>query len=171
MLNNQTRTKKSFTILSPFKFYRYNTFYPFLIQRNNFEAHNHWLIIYGFTSCSRIFHLCGDVTIASEELQNLGLCSALRAFEQGGIFIVPHVLWHGTSVFLVSSDVGCLRFYVLLKNSSLSRRHHCRWRAVKFRPMLGAQGSSIRALDGGVNWVHFLCKWGQPLDSRLVGSR
>jgi hypothetical protein len=25
---------------------------------------------------------------------NLGLCSALRAFEQGGIFIAPHLLWH-----------------------------------------------------------------------------
>jgi hypothetical protein len=36
--------------------------------------------------------------------KNLGLCSALRAFEQGGIFIVPHLLWHGTSVFLVSSE-------------------------------------------------------------------
>jgi hypothetical protein len=31
--------------------------------------------------------LYGDVTIADEGLQNLGLCSALRAFEQGGIFI------------------------------------------------------------------------------------
>jgi hypothetical protein len=40
-------------------------------------------------SRSRIFHLYGDVTIAGEGLQNLGLCSALRAFEQGGIFIVP----------------------------------------------------------------------------------
>jgi hypothetical protein len=49
------------------------------------------LIIYGFTSRSRIFHLYGDVTIASEGLQNLGLCSALRALEQGGIFIVPHL--------------------------------------------------------------------------------
>ena len=27
-----------------------------------------------------------------EGLQNFGLCSALRAFEQGGIFIVPHLL-------------------------------------------------------------------------------
>jgi hypothetical protein len=27
-----------------------------------------------------------------EELQNLGLCSALRAFEQGGISILPHLL-------------------------------------------------------------------------------
>jgi hypothetical protein len=34
-----------------------------------------------------------------------------------------------------------LRFYVPLKNFSLIwRRHHCRWRAAKFRPMLGAQG-------------------------------
>jgi hypothetical protein len=50
------------------------------------------------------FHLYGDVTIAGEGLQNLGLWSALRAFEQGGIFIVPHLLWHGTSVFPVSSE-------------------------------------------------------------------
>ena len=63
-----------------------------------------WLIIYGFTSRSRIFHLYGDVTIAGEGLQNLGLCSALRAFKQGGIFIVPHLLWHGTSIFPVSSE-------------------------------------------------------------------
>jgi hypothetical protein len=47
---------------------------------------------YGFTSRSRIFHLYGEVTIAGEGLQNLGLCSALRVFEQGGIFIVPHLL-------------------------------------------------------------------------------
>jgi hypothetical protein len=33
--------------------------------------------------------LYGDVTIAGEGLQNLVLCSALRAFEQGGIFTVP----------------------------------------------------------------------------------
>jgi hypothetical protein len=45
------------------------------------------MIIYGFTSRSRMFHL-----IAGEGLKNLGLCSALRAFEQGGIFIVPHLL-------------------------------------------------------------------------------
>jgi hypothetical protein len=34
----------------------------------------------------------GDITIAGEGLQNLGLCSALRAFEQRGIFIVQHLL-------------------------------------------------------------------------------
>jgi hypothetical protein len=51
-----------------------------------------WLIIYCFTSRSRLFHFYGDVTITGDGLQNLGLCSALRAFEQGGIFIVPHLL-------------------------------------------------------------------------------
>jgi hypothetical protein len=64
----------------------------------------HSLIVYGFTSRSRIFHLYGDVAIAGEGQQNLSLCSALRAFEQRGIFIVPHQLWHGTSVFSVSSE-------------------------------------------------------------------
>jgi hypothetical protein len=63
-----------------------------------------WLIIYGFTSHSRIFHLYGDVIINGEGLQNLGLCLALRAFEQEGIFIMPHLLWHGTSDFPVSSE-------------------------------------------------------------------
>jgi hypothetical protein len=62
------------------------------------------LVIYSFTSHSRIFHLYGDVTIAGEGLQNLGLCSALGAFEQGGIFIVPHLLWYRASVFPVSSE-------------------------------------------------------------------
>jgi hypothetical protein len=51
-----------------------------------------------------MFHLCGDVTIAGEGLQNLGLCLALRSFEQGGIFIVSYLLWHGTSVFPVSFE-------------------------------------------------------------------
>jgi hypothetical protein len=32
------------------------------------------------------------VTITDEGLQNLGLSSALGVFEQGGIFIVPHLL-------------------------------------------------------------------------------
>jgi hypothetical protein len=63
-----------------------------------------WLIIYGFTSRSRILHLHGNVTITDEGLQKLGQCSALRAFEHGGIFIVQHMLWHEASVFPVSSE-------------------------------------------------------------------
>jgi hypothetical protein len=60
-----------------------------------------WLIGWlCFASHSRIFHLHGNTTIAGEVLQNLDVCSAHRAFEQGGIFIVPHLLWHGTAVFL-----------------------------------------------------------------------
>jgi hypothetical protein len=60
-----------------------------------------WLIVYGFMSRSRIFHLYGNITIEGERLQNLGLCSVLRAFEQEGIFIVSLLLWHGTSIFSV----------------------------------------------------------------------
>jgi hypothetical protein len=40
-----------------------------------------------FKSRSRIFHSFGDVFITDEGLQNSGLSSALRAFEQEGIFI------------------------------------------------------------------------------------
>jgi hypothetical protein len=64
--------------------------FKILVQRKSNEYII--MIIYSFTSRSRIFHVYGDVTIAGEGLQNLGLCSALRAFEQRGIFIVPHLL-------------------------------------------------------------------------------
>ena len=67
------------------------------------------LVVYCLKSHSKTFNLNGDVTIAGERLPNLGLCLALRAFEQGGIRIVPHLLWHGTSVFLVSFKVRLLR--------------------------------------------------------------
>jgi hypothetical protein len=33
-----------------------------------------------------------SLTITGEAQENLGLCSALRACEQGGIFIVQHLL-------------------------------------------------------------------------------
>jgi hypothetical protein len=47
------------------------------------------------------------VTIAFEGLESLDLCSAPRAFEQGGIFIMQHLLRqsHHASVFMVSSEV------------------------------------------------------------------
>ena len=48
------------------------------------------------------FLLSEDITMAGEGLQNLG--SALKAFEQEEIFVVTHLLWHGTSVFPVSSE-------------------------------------------------------------------
>ena len=42
----------------------------------------------------------GDVTIAGEGLQNLGLCSALRAFEQGGILAVTWDLGFSSLILL-----------------------------------------------------------------------
>jgi hypothetical protein len=53
------------------------------------------LIINNSETHLRIFNSNVDVTIApfaSERLNNLGLCSALRAFQREGIFIVPHLL-------------------------------------------------------------------------------
>jgi hypothetical protein len=41
------------------------------------------LFVYCFTSHSRIFHLNGDVTIAGEGLQNLGLCSHSGLWAEG----------------------------------------------------------------------------------------
>jgi hypothetical protein len=61
--------------------------------------------------------------------------------------------------------IDYLRFYVPFKNFSLIwRPHQCRWRAAKFRPMLGAQGllsreGSLSSMDptskisrGGGSW-------------------
>jgi hypothetical protein len=36
--------------------------------------------------------------------KKLGLCSVLRVLEQGGVSIVPHLLWHGASVIPVSFE-------------------------------------------------------------------
>ena len=46
----------------------------------------------------------GDITIIGKELQSIGLWSALIAFEQGGIFIVPQLMWHRASVLLILSE-------------------------------------------------------------------
>jgi hypothetical protein len=53
-----------------------------MILTNMLTVLTFWLIIYCFTSRWRIFHLYGDVTIAGEGLQNLGLCSALGALSR-----------------------------------------------------------------------------------------
>jgi hypothetical protein len=46
------------------------------------------LIVYA--PLENLLLICGDVAV--EELLNLDLFSAPRAFEQGGIFIVPYLL-------------------------------------------------------------------------------
>jgi hypothetical protein len=63
-----------------------------------------WLIIYGFTSRSKIFHLYGDVTITGWRAAKFRPMLSAQGLWAGGIFIVPHLLWHGTSVFPVSSE-------------------------------------------------------------------
>jgi hypothetical protein len=61
---------------------------------------------------------------------------------------VPIIIWTTSLIdwlidwliTLIDWLIDYLRFYVPLKNFSLIwRRHHCRWRVAKFRPMLGAQ--------------------------------
>ena len=42
--------------------------------------------------------------IIPEGPKNLGVCSVRMTFEQEGMFIVPHLLRHGASVFMVSSE-------------------------------------------------------------------
>ena len=73
-----------------------------------------WLIDWLFTVLhpSQEYFTYMETSPAVEGLQNLGLCLALRTFEQRGIFIVPHLLWHGVSVFPVSSEG--LAFYETL---------------------------------------------------------
>jgi hypothetical protein len=51
----------------------FGTTCPFLKTNEKSYIKIDWLIINGFTPRSRIFHLHGDVTIAGEGLQNLGL--------------------------------------------------------------------------------------------------
>ena len=50
-----------------------------------------WLL---FISFLRIFRSCGHVSFVSERLQ----CLLHTVVEQGGVFIVPHLLWHGFTV-------------------------------------------------------------------------
>jgi hypothetical protein len=77
--------------------------YRYLKNVSQYKIVWQWITIWFYVPLKN-FHLYGDVTIAGEGLQNLGLCSVLKAFEQGGIFIVTHLMWHGTLVFQVSSE-------------------------------------------------------------------
>jgi hypothetical protein len=52
----------------------------------------------------QFFSYPAAVTITGDWAANLGPCSALRGFEQGGVFIMLHLLRYGTSVYTVSSE-------------------------------------------------------------------
>jgi hypothetical protein len=127
--------------------------------------------------------------LPSEGLQNLGLCSALRVFEQGGIFIMPHLLWHGVSVFLVSSyepplnrllrhTRGCgesiltriLTGSLHLKLLHSWRRHICWWRALSSALWVYELGESLSCHSCCDTWprIFFVSSEGPPPFSRLL---
>jgi hypothetical protein len=79
----------------------------------DFVTHTQWISLFYNVDClfvclfiatRAIFSYLVAVIIAGDEAANLGLCSALRAFEQVGVFIVPHLLRLGTSVYTFSSE-------------------------------------------------------------------
>ena len=57
------------------------------------------LFVWGFSSHSRIVHSYGKNHHYRWRAANFDRCSALMAIEQYGFFSVPHVLWHGSSVY------------------------------------------------------------------------
>ena len=79
-----------------------------------------------------LFSYLMAVTIASDRAANLGLCSTLKAFELGGIFIVPRLLRHVTSVYTVSSERLALKSHSGIRTPDARsldpctrRSHHC----------------------------------------------
>jgi hypothetical protein len=85
------------------------------------------LDIYSFTFCSRIFHSNGNVTIVGKVLQNLALCSALSAFEQGWI-LLRHTCCNTRHRFFRSRPFK-LRFSVAAgvahKRALVAKSHKC----------------------------------------------
>lgn len=61
---------------------------------NNNKSLFYCLFVWSFSAHSRIFHSFGNVTTA-----NFDLCSAFVAIEQVRFFRVPHIQWHGASVY------------------------------------------------------------------------
>ena len=74
------------------------------------EKKIHWKVVTSYIVIDRfnLNHTAWKkkyVIISSEGLQNLGLGLRPVILKQGRIFIVPHPVWHGTSVFKVSIGV------------------------------------------------------------------
>jgi hypothetical protein len=64
----------------------------YLFSQNIFYIFFKMAVMVQKKKCTMRKHNLDHVTIAGEGLQNFGLCSVLRALEQGGIFIVPHLM-------------------------------------------------------------------------------
>ena len=124
-----------------------------------------WLIDWLFTVLrpTQEYFTYMETSIAGEGLQNFGLCSALRAFEQGGIFIMPHLLWHGGSFFPVSSEGPPHRLNRLLRHTrecgrSILTRILTGPVSVAFYDTQGGCGGPIltRILTGGLSIHNFV---------------
>jgi hypothetical protein len=86
-----------------YDFYLTRVFYPLA----KYQGYNYWLIDYlwFYVPPKNISLIWRRHHCRWRAAKFRPTCiSALRAFEQGGIFIVPHLLWHGTSVFPVSFE-------------------------------------------------------------------
>ena len=59
-----------------------------------------------------------NVTLTDEGMQNVDIYSALTAFHQGGIDIVPHLMLQGISSFLVVLSSGPPSLVVIKTKSS-----------------------------------------------------
>ena len=58
---------------------------------NLFTKFIYWLVVYCYTSHSKIFHWYGDITISCDELKISGICLVLIAYGQEGILTIPQV--------------------------------------------------------------------------------
>jgi hypothetical protein len=78
-----------------------------------------------FKPHEQFFSYLAAVTITGDRAANLGLCSALRAFKQGGIFTMPHLLRHGASVYTVSSERPAPTSHSGIKPPTQGSSDHC----------------------------------------------
>ena len=103
-------------------------------------------------------------------LQNVVLGSAPSAFKQGGIFIVPHLLWHEASVFVVSSrrlphvvalyeNKGVLKTYYSNTDPNKICKIYWRsnWQATLFCLFVYGFTSQIKKLS--LIWRRHHCRW------------
>jgi hypothetical protein len=89
------------------------------LNSSKFQGYINWLIIYRITSQSRIVHLYGDITIAGEGLQNLGL-----------ITLGAQGLWAGRNLYCATPALKRnLDFPGLIRRTAPFRRllRHTRW--------------------------------------------
>jgi hypothetical protein len=99
-----------------------------------------WTNITLFTGPSMFVFHCSSKTGSVSGA--VGTCKASARRLMGRVRIPVWSAAYFTFCYSLTKHwIDYLPFYIPLKNFSLTwRRPHCRWRAAKFRPMLGAQG-------------------------------